>query len=120
MVKGQDIQERLITFGVRVIKLCQQLPRDYVGKHLAGQLLRSGTSPAAHYAEARGAESRKDFIHKLKICLKELNESQIWLKMIGRSNLLPQNRLQDILQECQELSRIINASISTTQQNMRQ
>lgn len=77
MAKGQDIEERLIAFGVRVINICQQLPRNYVGKHFANQLLRSGTAPAAHYAEARGAESRRDFIHKLKICLKELNESQI-------------------------------------------
>ncbi len=118
MTKGQDIEERLIDFGVRIIKLCEQLPRSYAGQHFATQLLRSGTAPAAHYAEARGAESVKDFVHKLKIGLKELNESHVWLKMIGRSDLLSEGRLQEIVQECEELSRIINASITTAKKRL--
>jgi len=76
--------------------------------------LRSGTSPAAHYAEARGAESTKDFVHKLKICLKELNEARVWLRMIAKSEMLSSAQLSDIIQECEELCRIINASIRTT------
>lgn len=113
MAKGDDIEERLVDFAVRIINLCSNLPKTPAGKHLAGQLLRSGTAPAAHYAEARSAESSKDFIHKLKICLKELNESRVWLKIIAKTKLLPAARLQDIATEADELCRIINASIKT-------
>ena len=114
MAKGDDIEERLIDFAVRIIKLSENLPNSLAGKHIAGQLLRSGTSPAAHYAEARGAESTKDFVHKLKICLKELNESRVWLKITAKSEQIPESRLSDITRESDELCRIINASIKTT------
>lgn len=114
MAKGDDIEERLIEFAVRVVKLSDSLPKSYAGRHLANQLLRSGTSAAAHYAEARGAESDKDFVHKLKICLKELNESSVWLRIIARTDIFPATRLSEIRQECHELARIINASIRTT------
>jgi four helix bundle protein len=66
MAKGDDIEERLVDFAVRIVKLSRHLPNTQAGKHISGQVLRSGTAPAAHYAEARGAESRKDFVHKLK------------------------------------------------------
>ncbi len=115
MAKGDDIDERLIDFAVAVIELCTQLPNTMAAKHVGGQLLRSGTAPAAHYAEARGAESRRDFVHKLRIALKELNESLVWLKVIGRSKMLPETLVQPVLQECDELGRIINASIQTVQ-----
>jgi four helix bundle protein len=113
MAKGDDIEERLIGFAVRVIKLSQHLPNNQAGKYLGGQVLRSGTSPAAHYAEARGAESQNDFVHKLKICLKELNETRVWLKIIIDSEMLPAARLSELLTENDELCRIINASIKT-------
>jgi four helix bundle protein len=118
MAKGDDIEERLIEFGVRIVKLCDSVPLTRGGDHLANQLLRSGTSPAAHYAEGRGAESRKDFIHKLKLCVKELNESKVWLKIIRGSELLPASRMNGIIQECIELSRIINASITTARSKL--
>ena len=114
MAKGDDIEKRLIDFAVRVLKLCSHLPTTQAGRHISGQLLRSGTAPAAHYAEARGAESTKDFIHKLKICLKELNESRVWLKIVTRSEMLPESQLRDITDENDQLCRIINASIKTT------
>jgi four helix bundle protein len=114
MSKGDDIEERLIDFAVRVVNLCAHLPKTQAGKHIGGQLLRSGTSPAANYAEARGAESDKDFIHKLKISLKELNETRIWLKIILKSEMLPESRLQNIIAENDELGKIINSSIQTT------
>lgn len=117
MAKGDDIEERLVDFAVRIIKLCDSLPSSRAGNHLAGQLLRSGTSPSAHYAEARGAESTDDFVHKMKLCSKELNESRVWLKIITRTTLLPENKLATINQECDELCRIINASIKTTLTN---
>jgi len=113
MSKGDDIEERLVAFAVRIVTLCSQLPKTEIGKHFTRQLLRSGTSPAAHYAEARGAESDNDFVHKLRICLKELNESRVWLKIITKSEVFPENRLQNITDECDQLCRIINTSIKT-------
>lgn len=88
MAKGDDIEHRLIDFAVRIIKVCNKLPADVVGKHISRQLVRSGTSPAPNYAEARGAERQKDFVHKLKIVLKELNESRVWLKMVVHAELI--------------------------------
>jgi len=114
VAKGDNIEERLVNFAVRIVKLSDHLPKTQTGRHIAGQLLRSGTAPAAHYAEARGAESTNDFVHKLKICLKELNESRVWLKIIVKSELLSTTQLSHITQECNELCRIINASIKTT------
>lgn len=116
MAKGDDIEERLINFAVRIVNLCSQLPRTVAGRHIAGQLLRSGTSPAANYAEARNAESLNDFVHKLKLVAKELQESRIWLAIIQRSELLPAGRLQPLQTECDELCRIINASIKTSRE----
>jgi four helix bundle protein len=117
MAKGDNIQERLIDFAVEVITLTTQFPKTPAGRHIADQLLRSGTSPAPNYAEARSAESYNDFIHKLKIALKELNETRIWLEIIQRSNLVPENIVIDVFNECNELCRIISASIKTAIQN---
>ena len=113
MAKGDDIQERLIEFSAGIVKLCEGLPKTTSGRHIAKPLLRCGTAPAAHYAEARGAESRNDFIHKLKLCSKELNETQVWLKIITRSNLMTPTKISSIGNECVELNKIINASIKT-------
>jgi four helix bundle protein len=81
MAKGEDIQSRLNGFAVQVMALCDGLPRTFAGKHIGEQLFRSGTACAANYAEARGAESRNDFIHKLGIVRKELNETLVWLDL---------------------------------------
>ena len=89
MVKGDDIQERLVDFAVSIIQFATKLPKGLAGKHIAGQLLRSGISPAPNYAEARSAESPNDFIHKLKIVLKELNETTVWLQIITPSQMVP-------------------------------
>jgi four helix bundle protein len=113
MAKGDDIQERLIDFAVAIIKLASRLPNTPAGRHVAGQILRSGTSPAPNYGESRGAESRKDFIHKLKIALKELNETEVWLIIIERSELLPEYEVEPVLAECRELCKIIGSSIKT-------
>jgi len=83
-----QLQERLIDFAVRIIKLTSHLPRTSAGKHVARQLLRSGASPAPNYAEARGAESRADFLHKLGVVLKELNETSVWLQIIERCQMV--------------------------------
>jgi four helix bundle protein len=113
MAKGDDIQERLIAFAVAVIQVCTELPKGVVGRHIASQLMRSGTSPAANYAEARAAESNNDFVHKLKIALKELNETKVWINICERSRLLSADRLADVFDECDELCKIISASIKT-------
>ena len=111
--QANEVENRLIDFAVRVIKVADALPKTPAGKHIAGQLLRSGTSPAPNYAEARGAESRADFIHKLKLALKELNESCVWLRMICRAKLLKEELLLELVDENEQLCRIVNSSVKT-------
>ena len=113
MAKGDDIQERLIELAVKIVHLCGSFPKTEAGRHVAGQLLRCGTSPAANYGEARGAESRNDFVHKLGVVLKELHESDVWLQIARRSRLIPDSSSQPLLDECDQLCRIIGASIAT-------
>ncbi len=119
MAKGDDIQARLIQFAARIIKACGALPRTQAGKHISGQLIRSGTATAAHYGEARSAESPADFVHKLKIGVKELNESEVWLRIIVASDMMKAEKLADMLDECIQLQRILNASIKTARQSSR-
>ena len=119
-MRGDDIAERLLEFGVRAIKMADSLPKSPSGKHISGQVIRSGTSAGANYEEARGAESNKDFIHKLGICLKELRETRYWLKIICRANLVPPNRMNDIVREADELCRIIGKSIVTAKKKTAQ
>jgi len=111
--RADELEERLIDFAVRIIRLSAKLPKTAAGKHIAGQILRCGTSPAPNYGEARGAESAADFVHKLRIVLKELNETRIWLRIIERSQLLPKEQLASISQENRELCRIFTASLKT-------
>jgi four helix bundle protein len=111
--RAVELEERLIDFAVRIVRLSASLPRTAAGKHIAGQILRSGTSPAPNYGEARGAESRADFVHKLRIVLKELNETFIWLRIIERSKMLKRELLVDIIQENGDLCKIFTASLNT-------
>jgi four helix bundle protein len=113
LARGDDIEERLVAFAVGVIRVSEVLPDTQAGQHVRGQLLRSGTSPAANYSEARNAESSRDFIHKLKIVIKELNETQIWLKIIIQSEMVTSDRLDSLLDECVQLRKIIGASLKT-------
>ena len=111
-----DLEERLLEYSVRIIKIVAQLPNTRVGNHVAGQLLRSGTSPYPNHGEAQAAESTRDFIHKLRIALKELRESQRWLKLILRVPLMKRSEiLDDILQETEELIKIFVTSIKTAE-----
>jgi len=102
-MKGDDIAGRLVQLAVKVIRVVDALPDTATGKHVAGQLLRAGTSPGANYEEARGAESRRDFIHKLGIALKELQETYYWLRVAARANLVDSD-LGDVITEVSELS----------------
>jgi len=109
-----DLEERLISFAVRIIHVAEALPNTKTGNHVRGQILRCGTSGAPNYAEAESAESRSDFVHKLKIVLKELRETKVWLIIIVRATLLkPTTRLDPIIQECDELIAIFVKSIKT-------
>jgi len=116
--KAGEIEDRLIDFAVRIIKLADALPDTPAGKHISRQLLRSGTSPAPNYAEARGAESNTDFVHKLKTALKELNETSVWLRMVCRAELMKQDLLETLIDENQQLCRIVNASIKTVKSKL--
>ena len=111
--RADKLEERLIDFAVRIVILSANLPKTSAGKHVARQILRSGTSPAPNYGEARGAESRADFVHKLGIVLKELNETSIWLRIIERSQLLRRGLIKDLVGENTELCRIFTASLKT-------
>lgn len=114
---ADDLQERLIDFAVRIIKLSASLPKTPAGKHIAGQILRSGTSPAPNYGEARGAEGHADFVHKYGVVLKELNETFIWLRVIERSELLKKAQMAGIIDENNPLCRIFTSSLNTARSN---
>ena len=111
-----DLEERLLEYSVRIIKIVGRFPNTRTIGHVAGQLLRSGTSPYPNHGEAQAAESPKDFIHKLRISLKEHRETQRWLKLIQRVPLIKNPELlNDILEETEELIRIFVASIKTAE-----
>jgi len=111
--RADALEERLIDFAVRVVRLSAALPKTAAGKHIAGQIMRSGTSAAPNYGEARGAESQADFVHKLAIVLKELNETSIWLRIVVRSGMSTEKLTAQLVQENNELCRILTASLKT-------
>ena len=112
-----DLEDRLINLAVQICVLTDRLPSTQIAKHVAAQVIRSGTSPFANYGEAQAAESRPDFIHKLKVCLKELRETQAWLKFADRMNLCPEN-IEAARRECDELVAIFVASVRTAASKM--
>lgn len=117
--KKNDLEERLINFAVSVLEVSEMLPDSRACNHLNGQLIRSGTSPALNYGEAFYAESRNDFIHKLKICLKELNETKICLAIIKRKGYANKDliRLEKVINENVELVNIFTKSAKTASEN---
>jgi len=111
-----DLETRLLEYSVRIIEIVELLPNSRTGNHVAGQLLRSGTAPYPNHGEAQAAESPKDFVHKLRISLKELRETHRWLKLVRRVPLIKKTDLvDDLLQETEELIRIFVASIRTAE-----
>ncbi len=124
MTKGNkeyNLEDRLIDFAVRIIRVAASLPKTKVGNHISGQLIRCGTSPAPNYGEAQDAESRADFIHKMKVSLKELRETKVWLLIIGKSNLLkPSSKLEPLIDESNQLISIFVASVKTAKQNKKE
>jgi four helix bundle protein len=111
--KAAVLQGRLTSFAARVIAVAAELPQNMHAKHVSGQILRSATSVASNYAEARSAESRPDFIHKLRIVLKELNETEVWLDLVVKSRWLPAEKVREVAAENRELCCIIAKSIKT-------
>jgi len=113
-----DLENRLIEFSVAIINLSRNMQKSYVAKHLSSQLIRSGTSVSLNYGEARSGESRRDFIHKLKIILKELRESHICLKIIEKTQLCSDvEAAKQIMNENNELISIFVKSIKTASKN---
>lgn len=112
--KGQGIRDRTFRFGVRIVKMSGHLPRTAAGFELAKQIIRSGTSIGANVEEADVGESKKDFVHKLGIALKEAQETRYWLRIIIESQLLADEETQSLLKESDELVRIINTIIKNT------
>jgi four helix bundle protein len=117
MQQKYDLEMRLIDFASRIIDVTEALPRTVAGNHIGGQLIRSGTSPALHYGEAQAAESRGDFIHKMKICLKELRETNNNLRLIQKKNWYHEPGLALLLTENNQLISIFYSSIATAQKN---
>jgi four helix bundle protein len=112
-----DLEDRLLAFTANIVRLADSLPSTKAGNHIANQLLRCGTSPLANHGEVEAAESRRDFLHKLRICLKELRETWRWLRLIGRLELAKAGELRASLTEIEELIRIFAASVRTTEKN---
>jgi four helix bundle protein len=112
-----DLEDRLLEFTARLIKLVDAFLATRAGNHIPGQLLRCGTSPFANHGEVQAAESRKDFVQKLGVCFKELKEIKRWLRLIARVELIPVKRVRLLLLETDELIRIFAASICTAEKN---
>ncbi len=113
-----DLEERLIRFAALIIRFADLLPNSPIGNHMKGQIVRSGTSPALNYGEAQGAESKNDFIHKMSVCLKELRETFVAIKIVKHSGLVKNmDLLDDCYNENNELISIFVKSIETAKSN---
>jgi four helix bundle protein len=119
MTKNNDLGERLLEYGARVIKLVDALPKNIIGRRIGDQLLRSGTSVGANYEEAQAAESKNDFIHKLQISLKELRESNYWLRLLAKSGILNESQFRDILDESNQLLAILSKAVLTAKKKIK-
>lgn len=109
-MKGDDLAERLLDFADQVLRVCRDLRQDVPGRHVARQLIRAASAGGAIYEEARGAESRADFVHKIGIATKEVRESLYWLKLIQRADLAPGRSPQTLIGEASQLVAILTAS----------
>jgi four helix bundle protein len=112
-MNAEELANRFVDFSAEIIRVCGAFCSDYTGKHIYGQLLRSATSAGANYEEARGAESKADFNHKLQVVLKEIRESRYWLILIEKTKRLPENNLSPLINEVNEVVSIITKSVKT-------
>lgn len=111
--KKPDILERTIEYSLRIIKLFRKLEKDSVGRIIAKQLLRSGTSIGANVHEAQGGQSKADFIAKMSIADKEARESAYWLRLIKESGLIPESRITDLYDETDQIIKILSSILIT-------
>ena len=118
MTKQFNLDDRLIEFAAEIIDIAEALPRTYAGNHIASQLVRSGTAPALQYGEAQGAESRNDFIHKMKIAVKELRESFNCLRLIQKKKWYNEEVMTKVLDENNQLISIFVKSVDTAKKNL--
>ena len=119
MARNAKLEDRVMGYAARCVRVCEALPVRRIGSaSFSDRLFRSSTSVAANYSEATQSESRKDFIHKLKITLKELNESRTWLRIIGAAQYLKEESLTTLVQESDELIRILSASVITAKRGL--
>jgi four helix bundle protein len=114
-----ELKERFKQFALRIIRLCQSLPRSKVGDVIGGQLLRAGTSSGANYRAACRAKSTADFIHKLQIVEEELDESLFWMELLIEGKIMAENLLKELMTEGNELLSIIISSIKTTKTKLK-
>jgi four helix bundle protein len=114
---AEEMEDRFLDFAARICALVEALPDTKTGRHISGQMIRCGTSPAPNYAEACAAESRNDLTHKLGIVLKELRETRIWLKLSVKTATMKKSRLNPLIEECSELMNIVGKSIVTAKAN---
>jgi four helix bundle protein len=113
-ITSAQVNERLLDYGARIIKLVEALPKSLAARRIADQLLRSAIAVGAHYEEAQAGESREDFVHKLQIALKELRESNYWLRLLVKAGTLPPKRLESILDESNQLKAMLSKAVATT------
>ena len=112
----RDLDDRLLEYSARITKLVGALPRNLAGRTIGDQLVRCGMSVGANYEEAQAAESRVDFIHKLQLALKELRESHYWLRLIVKSEILPEQRLSALIDESNQLRAILSKAVATAKE----
>ena len=115
--RGDQLSERLLGFVIKVIKIVDALPKTVSGRHISGQMIKAGTSCGANYEEGCGAESRSDFVHKMSIVLKELQETRYWLRVIHRTQILKPEYTEPMIDECEQLCAILGKSIVTAKRN---
>jgi four helix bundle protein len=112
-----DLEDRLVKFAIMILEVCDLLPNSKAGQNLEYQLSKSGTAPALMYGEVQAAESRADFIHKMKMLLKELRETKISLRIINEKPIVQNSKVDSTLKECNELIGIFTKSIETAKKN---
>lgn len=116
---ARQLEYRLVEFAVRIVAMSENMPKTYAGQYFSKQILRSGSAPALIYAEVRGAESDKDFKHKMSLVLKELRETHVNLQIVQRSKIFPSHRLEELLNEANQLVAIFTKSVKTIKDKLK-
>ena len=109
----RELGERLLDYGFRIIRVAEAMPGTMAGRRIGDQLLRCGTSVGANYQEAQAAESKADFVHKLQLSLKELRESNYWLRLVSKAKTLPPSQLEGLIDESRQLRAILSKAVAT-------